>query len=73
MSDNPKSRRPSGLKGKVRREFWLDPEGLRQAQTLLGAETEREAVEMALDLVTFRHEVGHGLESLAGLELDRRD
>ena len=73
MSETPKSRPSSSRKGKVRKEFWLDPESLRQAQTLLGAETEREAVEMALDLVTFRHEVGHGLESLAGLELDPRD
>ena len=73
MSESTKSRRSSSRKGKVRKEFWLDPKSLRQAQTLLGAETEREAVEIALDLVTFRHEVEHGLESLAGLELDRRD
>lgn len=66
--------RPTGSRrGKVRKEFWLDPKALRRAQKLLGAETERETVEIALDLVTFRHEVMEGLESLAGLELDRRD
>ena len=60
-------------RGKVRKEFWLDPRALRRAQTLLGAETERETVELALDLVAFRQELGEGLRTLAGLELDRRD
>jgi hypothetical protein len=59
--------------GKVRKEFWLDPKALHRAQKLLGAETERETVEVALDLVAFRHELAEGLESLAGLELDRRE
>jgi hypothetical protein len=65
-------KRPS-RRGKVRKEFWLDPKALRRAQTLLGAETERETVELALDLVAFRQELSEGLETLAGLELDRRD
>ncbi|MCI0432362.1 MAG: hypothetical protein L0271_01745 [Gemmatimonadetes bacterium] len=64
-------KRPS-RKGKVRKEFWLDPKALRRAQTLLGAETERETVELALDLVAFRRELGEGLQTLAGLELERR-
>jgi len=59
--------------GKVRKEFWLDPKALRRAQKLLGAETERETVEIALDLVAFRHELTEGLQALAGLDLDRRD
>jgi hypothetical protein len=57
----------------VRKEFWLDPKALRRAQTLLGAETERETVELALDLVGFRQELGEGLRALAGLQLERRD
>lgn len=65
-------KRPS-RRGKVRKEFWLDPRALRRAQTLLGAETERETVELALDLVAFRQELGEGLRTLAGLGLDRRD
>ena len=65
-------KRPS-RRGKVRKEFWLDPKALRRAQTLLGAETERETVELALDLVAFRQELGEGLQTLAGLELERRD
>jgi Arc/MetJ family transcription regulator len=67
------SKTRSSRQGKVRKEFWLDPKVLRRAQKLLGTETEREAVEIALELVAFRHELTEGLESLAGLELDRRD
>jgi hypothetical protein len=66
-------RRYASRRGKVRKEFWLDPKTLRRAQTVLGAETERETVELALDLVAFRQELGQGLRALAGLELDRRD
>jgi len=73
MPKSTKSRSSSSRRGKVRKEFWLDPKALRRAQTLLGAETERETVEIALDLVTFRHEVEDGLETLLGLELDLRD
>ena len=73
MPKSTKSRRSSGRRGKVRKEFWLDPKALREAQTLLGAETERETVEIALDLVTFRHEVESGLQTLEGLDLDPRD
>lgn len=62
--------RPS-RKGKVRKEFWLDPKALRRAQTLLGTETEREAVEMALDLVAFRDELVASTRALAGLRLHR--
>jgi len=73
MVKSTKPGRPSSRRGKVRKEFWLDPKALKEAQTALGAETERETVEIALDLVTFRHEVETGLASLGGLELDRRD
>ena len=60
-------------KGKVRKEFWLNPSLLRQAQKDLGAATEREAVEMALSLVTFRRELGDGVRSLRRLRLSRID
>jgi len=67
------SRKQASRRGKVRKEFWLDPKALRRAQKLLGAETERETVEIALDLVAFRHELTEGVSSLAGLELGDRD
>ena len=66
------STRPEGRRGKVRKEFWLDPRALRRAQTVLGAATERETVEMALDLVAFRAEVRAGVRALDGLALDQR-
>jgi hypothetical protein len=59
--------------GKVRKEFWLNPSLLRRAQTDLGAATEREAVEMALNLVTFRRELGKGIQVLRRLKLSRID
>ena len=67
------SRKRPSRRGKVRKEFWLDPKALRRAQTLLGTETERETVELALDLVDFRHELAEGLGTLAQLKLERRD
>jgi hypothetical protein len=63
----------SSRKGKVRKEFWLDPKLLRTARELLGASSEREAVEMALDLVAFRQELIRGTRSLAGLDLASLD
>jgi hypothetical protein len=65
----PTARRPT-RKGKVRKEFWLDPRALRRAQALLGTDTERETVELALDLVAFRQEVLAGTEALRGLHFD---
>lgn len=70
---SPTPRKHPSRQGKVRKEFWLDPKALRRAQRVLGAQTERETVELALDLVAFRQELGEGLRTLAGLELDRRD
>ncbi|MBA2458625.1 MAG: hypothetical protein H0V43_06685 [Gemmatimonadales bacterium] len=59
--------------GKVRKEFWLSQELLHEAQTYLGAATERETVEMALDLVAFRKELGEGARALRSLRLRRLD
>ena len=67
------SRTRSLREGKVRKEFWLNPSLLRRAQQDLGATTEREAVEMALSLVTFRRELGNGVRTLRRLRLSRID
>ena len=56
--------------GKVRKEFWLDPETLRRAQTILGTATERETVEVALDMIAFRRELIDGTRALAGIQID---
>lgn len=57
--------------GKVRKEFWLDPATLAEAQAFLGTETERETVEMALDLVAFRRDLVAGARALKGMRLSR--
>ena len=59
--------------GKVRKAFWLDPRLLEEARASLGASSEREAVEMALDLVGFRKELVRGTGALRGLTLLRID
>jgi hypothetical protein len=59
--------------GKVRKAFWLDPRLLDEARASLGGASEREAVEMALDLVTFRRELVRGARALRGLRLSRLD
>jgi hypothetical protein len=59
--------------GKVRKAFWLDPRLLEEARASLGASSEREAVEMALDLVSFRKELVRGTRALRGIKLSRID
>jgi hypothetical protein len=59
--------------GKVRKAFWLDPRLLDEARASLGASSEREAVEMALDLVNFRKDLVRGTRALLGLKLSRID
>ncbi len=59
--------------GKVRKAFWLDPQLLEEARESLGAATEREAVEMALDLVGFRKDLVLGARALRRLALSRID
>lgn len=65
--------RTPSRKGKVRKEFWLNPRLLKEAQTVLGTTTERETVEVALDLVAFRRALAVGAAALAGLPLRRLD
>jgi hypothetical protein len=73
MPKTTRTGRPASRKGKVRKEFWLSPKLLKDAQTRLGTATERETVEMALDMVAFRQELIEGTRALAGLKLRRID
>jgi hypothetical protein len=57
----------------VRKAFWIDPRVLGEAKASLGASSEGEAVEMALDLVTFQHDLVHSTRALFGLDLTRID
>lgn len=59
--------------GKVRKAFWLDPRLLADARESLGASSEREAVEMALDLVAFRTALTRSARALRRLALSRID
>ena len=67
------SRSRAQREGKVRKEFWLNPDLLRRAQNYLGATTERETVEIALGLVSLRRELGAGARALRDLDLSRID
>ena len=60
-------------KNKVRKEFWLDPKLLQAVKEELGVATEREAVEMALDLIVFRKELVEGVHRLRGLPITPLD
>jgi hypothetical protein len=57
----------------VRKAFWLDPRLLDRARAALNASSEREAVELALDLAAFRNELARGARALPGLRLARID
>jgi hypothetical protein len=76
-SRKPRARKATGRtaadEGKVRKEFWLDPETLAEAQAFLGTATERETVEVALELVAFRRDLAAGVRALKGLTLARLD
>lgn len=63
------SRRPTRER-RVRKEFWLDPETLHRAQRILGTATDRETVEVALDMIAFRQELHEGAKALTGLQID---
>ena len=72
-SSSPRTFTRGARKGKVRKEFWLDPTLLHTVKEELGVTTEREAVEMALDLVVFRKELAAGARRLVGLGIKSLD
>lgn len=51
---------------KIRKNVRLSQDKLNRAKRLLGASTETETIEWALDLVAFRHEATAGVRRLAG-------
>jgi hypothetical protein len=51
---------------RVRKNMRLSQAKLNRARRLLGAATETETVEQALDLVAFRHEATEGVRRMAG-------
>lgn len=57
----------------IRKNVFLDPDVLRQAQKILGTRSESEAIREALRLVAFHHEVMQGFDQVAGQAPDFRD
>jgi hypothetical protein len=54
------------LTHRKRKNFYLDQRKIRRAKKILGARTETEAVDAALDLVIFRQEILESLRKVAG-------
>jgi hypothetical protein len=54
---------------KVPKSYRLTPSKLAAAQRILGAATETEAIETALDMVVFRQELIDGTAAMAGTEI----
>ena len=49
-----------------RKNYYLDERKIKKAKTILGARTETQAINAALDLVVFRKEILESLEKVAG-------
>jgi len=49
-----------------RKNYYLDERKIKRAKSILGAKTETEAIDAALDLVVFRKEILDSLEKVAG-------
>ena len=49
-----------------RKNYYLDENKIRRVKRVLGAKTETEAIDTALDLVIFRKEILKSLEKVAG-------
>jgi len=49
-----------------RKNYYLDEKKIRRVRTILGARTETEAIDAALNLVVFRREILKSLEKVAG-------
>ena len=60
-------RRPRAGSARTRKNMDMDAAKLAKAQELLGARTETEAVDMALDYVLFQGEVMGALDRIAAL------
>ena len=49
-----------------RKNYYLDERKIKRAKSILGAKTETEAIDAALDLIVFRKEILDSLEKVAG-------
>lgn len=58
---------------KVPKTFRLDPRKITAAQRILGAKTQTEAIEEALDMIIFRERLVRGNEKMFGIHIDLPD
>ena len=49
-----------------RKNYYLNENKIRRAKAILGAKTETETIDAALDLIVFRKEILKSLEKVAG-------
>ena len=49
-----------------RKNYYLDENKIRRVRTILGAKTETEAIDEALNLVVFKKQILRSLEKVAG-------
>ncbi|MFQ5849871.1 MAG: hypothetical protein ACE5JU_04695 [Candidatus Binatia bacterium] len=49
-----------------RKNYYLDERKIKRAKRILGARTETETIDAALDLIVFRKEILDSLEKVAG-------
>jgi hypothetical protein len=73
MSTNAGRQRSGYREERVSRTYRLPLSKLRAAQRSLGATTATEAIERALDLAVFQHEVVEGTRSMLGVEIASPD
>jgi hypothetical protein len=49
-----------------RKNYYLDEKKIRRVQVILGAKTETQAIDAALNMIVFRREILKSLEKVAG-------
>lgn len=72
MKKRPSKKRvkpPQVSEAKVAMSYRLSPGKIATAQKVLGAATATAAIEQALDMVVFRHELIEGTRSINGLDI----
>jgi hypothetical protein len=76
MSKIPKPKKPANSKTaerKVSKTYRLTESKISEARRILGADTATAAIETALDMVVFRHELMEGTRAMRGVAVTRFD
>ena len=65
----PAERKPARISKRVPRTYRLTPSKVAAAKRILGTATATEAIEAALDLVVFRHQLVAGTRAMLGVAI----